>query len=195
MKKTYTFLTAIIVCLLVSYASYSQIMYGPRAGWNYSVVSGVNTNANFKSGLHLGAYARLGAKKVAFQPEVLFSMKGFTYKSAVHTESQTLNYIDIPLMLRLGGKFGFYLGAQPSILLGAKYKYTINGVEKKESNKDLYNTLDLAVLTGLEFELGNGLNFGTRMGFGLLPIFNSDLYKKVINLNFQFTLGYTLGKD
>jgi hypothetical protein len=190
---TKPFLLIAFFFLCITNVSFSQIKFGPRIGLNYADIAGVNTNAHFKAGLHLGGYARIGGKKFAFQPELLFSMKGYQYKNGGYKESLNLNYIDVPLMARMGGNFGFLLGVQPSFLLGSKYKNNTPG--SIDLPKSTFNTFDFAILTGLEYELGNGFNFGARFGFGLLPVFNSAAYKKVVNLNGQLTLGYTLGKD
>jgi hypothetical protein len=190
---TKPFLLMAFFFLCISNVSFSQIKFGPRIGLNFSDIAGVNTNAHFKAGLHLGGYARIGGEKFSFQPELLFSMKGYQFKNGGYKESLNLNYIDVPLMVRMGGKLGVLLGVQPSFLLGFKYKNNMPGYINLPKNT--FNTFDFGILSGLEYELGSGLNFGARFGFGLLPIFHSDLYKKVINLNGQLTLGYTLGKD
>jgi hypothetical protein len=186
-------LTALLF-LCISYASFSQINFGARVGLNMADVAGVNTNAHFKPGPHLGGYVRIGSEKFSFQPEVLLSMKGYQFKAS-YSEKQSLTYIDIPLMFRLGKSFAWNFGVQPSFLLGAKYKYKYLTTETSTANKSSFNSVDVGILTGFEYELGSGLNFGVRFAFGLLPIFQSSLYKKVINLNGQFTIGYTIGKD
>lgn len=161
MMKNYpkSFLMMAFLFLCFTNVSFSQIKFGGRIGLNYADIAGVNTNAHFKPGLHLGGYARIGGKKFSFQPELLFSMKGYQYKNGAYKESLSLNYIDLPLMARMGGKFAYLLGVQPSFLLGSKYKNNMPG--SIGFPKNTFNTVDLAIINGLEYELGSGLNFRT----------------------------------
>jgi hypothetical protein len=195
MKRFTKVLLAVLFFLGLSNVSFSQLNFGARVGLNMANVAGVNTNTSFKPGLHLGGYVRLGSEKFSFQPEVLFSMKGYSGNGGGVTQSQTLNYIDVPLMFRLGKAFAWNFGVQPSFLIGAKYKYKYLTTDTKTTNTSSFNSVDVGIITGLEYELGSGLNLGVRFAFGLMPIFNSSIYKKVINLNGQFTVGYTIGKD
>jgi hypothetical protein len=196
MKKFTNRFLLVSLILLFGQISFAQIGFGPRVGLNMASLVGVNTNAKFKMGLHIGGYARLGGEKVAFQPELLFSMKGYTFKSGAFSESQSLNYIDIPLLLNLGKSQGlhFLIGAQPSFLLSAKYKLKPSGGSATTTdNKDFYKGMDMAIVTGVGYQLESGLNFDFRFAYGLVPVFDFAGASKIHNVNLQFTAGYTLG--
>ena len=195
MKRFTKILLVGLFFLAFTNVSFSQLNVGARVGLNMANVAGVNTNTQFKPGLHLGGYIRIGSEKFAFQPEVLFSMKVYGQNSGGATASQSLNYIDVPLMFRLGRSFAWDFGVQPSFLIGAKSKYKYASTDTKTTNTSTFNSVDVGIINGLEYELGSGLNIGVRFAFGLMPIFNSSAYKKVYNLNGQFTIGYTIGKD
>jgi hypothetical protein len=196
MKKI-TKLSFLITLLFLSATniSFAQVSFGPRIGLNLPVVVGVNTNAQFKPGLHLGGYARIGGEKVAFQPELLFSMKGYKFKNDFYKESLALNYIDIPLMFTAGKTFKWLFGVQPSILLSAKYKTEFGTAAATTTDyKEFMKTVDVGIITGLEYALESGLNFGFRFTYGVPTIFENDAFVKLHNLNLQFTVGYTIGQ-
>jgi hypothetical protein len=189
----------LVVAMLVSTSqlSFSQIGFGPRLGLNLPVLVGVNTNAKFKPGLHIGGYVKLNlSEKVAFQPELLFSMKGYSYKNASYSEAQSLNYIDLPLTLNIGKSQGihFLFGVQPSFLIGAKYKVKIGNADATTTeDKDLFKGVDVGMLTALGYQLENGLNFDFRFSYGFIPVFENDAYTKLHNVNLQFSVGKTFG--
>jgi hypothetical protein len=189
----------LVTALLVSISqfSFSQIGFGPRLGLNLPVLVGVNTNAKFKPGLHIGGYAKLNlSEKLAFQPELLFSMKGYSFKNGSYSESQSLNYIDLPLLLNMGQSQGFHFlfGVQPSFLLGAKYKVKLgNAAAVTTENKDLYKGLDVGMLIAPGYQLESGLNFDFRFSYGFMSVYQNDAYIKLHNVNLQFSVGYTLG--
>ena len=94
MKKTIISL----LLLLVVKASIAQISYGVKGGLNFSNIYSTKLNTDFKQGYHVGAYAKFNLIILAVQPELLFSQRG--YKES-NVKDVTLNYIDIPVMLKL----------------------------------------------------------------------------------------------
>jgi hypothetical protein len=196
--KKFTRLFLMVVLLSSAHFSFSQIGFGPRVGLNLPVLVGINTNAQFKPGICIGGYAKLNmGDKVAFQPELLFSMKGYSYSNSGQTLSQSLNYVDIPLMFNFGKSQGvhFLLGAQPSILLGAQYKYKsgsgVNAITT--NNKSSFKGLDMGLLTGLGYQLESGLNFDFRFSYGFMSVYSDAALIKLHNVNLQFTVGKTFG--
>src|SRR6478735_3849267 len=132
MKKN--LLTTLIITLFISIAqlSFAQVSFGPRLGLNMATLAGVNNNAGIKLGLHIGGYVKLGlGETVAFQPELLYSVKGYSNVNNSSTSSYNLamNYIDIPLLFNFGKSQGmhFLAGIQPSLLVSAKTKSKSGG--------------------------------------------------------------------
>jgi hypothetical protein len=196
-KFTNRFLLVSLI-LLSCQISFAQIGFGPRLGLNMANQVGVNTNGKTKLGLVLGGYAKFNmGEKAAFQPELLFSMKGYTLKSPGFEGVQSSNYIDVPLLLNLGKSQGLHwlIGVQPSFLLSAKAKSKPStGSATTVDDKDLYKGFDMGILTGLGYQLESGLNFDFRFTYGATPVFTTASgYPKIHNINMQFTVGYTLG--
>lgn len=110
------------VFLLIAFLSDAQLNFGIKAGYTSSlglndigsVTSGqYNLNSaksELSNGFHAGAFARIGFKKVYFQPELLYSMgkKNYTIgfndianANALVTfdKSVSVSTVDIPLLL------------------------------------------------------------------------------------------------
>lgn len=198
MKKN--LLTTLFITLLLSVTQFcfAQISFGPRIGLNLATWAGVNNNAAIKPGLHIGGFAKLGlGEKLAFQPELLFSMKGA--KSAGNTSSYSdayaMNYLDIPLLLNVGKPSGmhFLIGAQPSLLLSAKHKVNSNGTKTDSDAKDFFNGFDIAPVIGFGYQAEGGFSTDLRFTYGVPDIIKDNAGNSQHNFNLQLTFGYTIG--
>ena len=87
----------------------NDIKIGFKAGANYSNVFDSKDNtfhADSKFGLAIGGFLSIPfAQFFAFQPEVLFSQKGFkgtgTILGSNYQFTRTTNYIDVPLLFAI----------------------------------------------------------------------------------------------
>ncbi len=180
----------VIFLLVISNLSSAQISYGPRIGLNFPTVAGVNNNATFKTGMHIGGYAKINlSKSISFQPELLYSMKGCKYSNG--GGSLALNYLDIPLLFNFGKKFHFQAGIQPSLLLSAKAK--AGGSGNKTDIKSNVNGFDIAPILGLGYQFENGFNFGVRFSYGIPDVVKNNPGNAQHNFNSQLTFGYSFG--
>ncbi|WP_028980853.1 porin family protein [Sporocytophaga myxococcoides] len=190
MKNYLRKLTFVIFLLSVSKLASAQISFGPRLGLNFPTVAGVNNNAGFKTGFHIGGYARINfTEAISFQPELLYSTKGCTYVNG--GGGLSLGYLDIPLLFNFGKKFHFQAGAQPSILLSANSKFG-SGAPKTDVKSSL-NGFDIAPVLGFGFHFQNGFNFGLRFSYGVSDIFKDNPGDAQHNFNTQLTFGYSFG--
>jgi len=176
----------------------AQIKFGPRIGVNAATLAGVNNNAGFKLGLHAGGYVKLGlGGSVAFQPELLYSVKGFSNinNNGTNSDNLALNYLDIPLLLNIGGSKGmhFLIGAQPSFLLSAKDKYKSGGNKTKTDVKSSFKGFDFAPVIGLGYQAEGGFCVDLRTSYGIPNIMASSAYNAQRNFVMQLTFGYTIG--
>lgn len=113
MKKTMISL----VFLLVVKASIAQVSYGIKGGLNFSNVYSTSLNTNFKQGFHAGVYGKINLLILAVQPEILFSQRGYVEQNV---KDVTLNYIDIPVMLKIK------VFPMLSIDAGPQFSYLLN---------------------------------------------------------------------
>jgi hypothetical protein len=149
MKKT-ALLLIVSVALLAYAGTAQEIHFGPKVGLNIANVydsEGEQFDADAKLGFVIGAFVAIPFGSVlGFQPELLFSQKGFrasgSFLGSPYTFTRTLNYLDIPLLLAI----------KPipmiSILAGPQYSYLM-------SKKDVFDSALVNVEVEEEFENEN----------------------------------------
>jgi hypothetical protein len=121
MKKTILSL----LLLLVVKASIAQFSYGVKGGLNFSNIYSTKLNTNFKQGFHAGVYAKFNLIILGIQPELLFSQRGYVEENV---KDVTLNYIDIPVMLKLK------ILPMITLDLGPQFSYLVNSSTKGIGN-------------------------------------------------------------
>ncbi len=201
-------------------ATKAQVSFGIKAGLNGSTVSGLNNNSStsgsvstsnstkIKLGGQFGIYANIHFGKVlGFQPEVLFSMKGYRYESKATIGANTsstktsvsLNYIEIPLQLRINPTQSFFILAGPyfGILVGASSTSvytngTITNTSKSSSTNGL-QSIDFGVALGLGLKAENGFTMGLKYSRGFNSIYANDNNGANVNSVFQLFVGYEFG--
>lgn len=135
MRKSIIIITSLFICLInVSMAQApidderNKLVVGAKAGANVSNVydqSGQNFKANPKMGLAGGVFVAIPiGKYLGFQPEVLFSQKGYqstgTLLGTGYSDTRTTSYLDIPLQLQFKpAEFITFLG-------GVQYSYLLH---------------------------------------------------------------------
>jgi outer membrane protein with beta-barrel domain len=186
---------------------------GLLAGLNLSTVGGDDVDdAEGRTGGIFGGYVSLGiGRSWAIQPEVLFSMKGATDNSGGDETTLKVNYIEVPLLLRLNiptaGSVDPHVYAGPSFAYRASCKLSGQnaGVSASIDCDDLdelagEDIVDIAKMDwglalggGLGFDLaGRALNLGVRYTLGLKEISNGgDVYNRVLSFiaSYEFPIG------
>ena len=187
-------------------SSRTDLQFGLKAGLNYSNVydqQGQQFNADAKFGFVGGGFLSIPLGKfLGFQPEILFSQKGFkatgSYLSNNYEFTRTTNYIDIPLLLQI----------KPvefvTILVGPQYSYLIKQTDKftssiysnqqqQDFNNDNIRKNILAITGGVDLNLTNVV-VGARTGWDVQTnngdgTSSTPRYK---NVWYQLTLGFKL---
>lgn len=153
---------------------------------------------------HAGAFVTIPVAaegKFALQPEVLFARQGSKINQTVTSNSgtttlrtfkQSINYINVPLMLQFRVPSGFYFEAGPqlSLLLGAKQK----GPDTQEyDHKEQRNKQDLSISFGAGHVSKNCFALGVRYAHGTKDIIkegfavdNREFRNAAIFLNFRY---------
>ena len=158
-------------------------------------------NSDMKLGFNVGGYANIRfSEQLAFQPELLFSMQGDKNEETIFgeeiTTTNTLSYINVPLMMKWYAYDGlnFEFGPQVGFNVGAKGK--VEGLDGSiESDWEDNATVDFGVNIGAGYEMANGLNFGLRYGRGLTSVSDAEdadgdkfkIYNSVISLGIGYT--------
>lgn len=191
---------------LLATLTFSQTII-PKAGATLSTWGGDDVSgAKAKVGLMLGVGFNfpLGTGPVSLQPELNFVQKGWRSEEGTATAKTTLNYIEIPILLKasFGDVTKFYLNAGPSIAFGLGGKIKV----KDRSDEE---TIDVKFGDGngntpafyIEKSTDIGLQFGAgllisekvmldfRYGLGLTNLYEDV---KVKNNVIQFTIGFPI---
>ncbi|MCX6210611.1 MAG: porin family protein [Bacteroidetes bacterium] len=187
-------------------SSKTNLKIGFKAGANYSNVFDSKTdqfNADAKFGLAIGGFVSIPfAQYFAFQPEVLFSQKGFkgsgTILGSPYQFTRTTNYIDIPLLLAIkpSQTFSLVVGPQFGFLLKQTDEFTTTSTstaQQQEFNNDNIRKNILSVLTGFDIT-GKQMVFSARVGWDVQNnngdgTSSTPRYK---NVWYQATIGVTL---
>lgn len=214
-----------LLLMPLAFKTYSQdekISLGVKGGLNIASISGLNSASSSWGGTsssvsnpprllpHLGIFSEIKiASIVSFQPEILFSMKGYHTKSKSSSGSTssefddkvTLSYIDVPLQLRfnIGKGFNILAGPYVGFLMGASDKSTsivTNGTnstksENNSSGTDGFNKSQVGLNLGVGYQFENGLNIGATWNKGFSKVYNA--YTNTSNV-FQISVAYRLAK-
>lgn len=105
----------------------NSLQFGLKAGANFSNVydsKDQEFNADFKVGFAAGAFLAIPiGKYIGFQPEILFSQKGYklsgTFLTIPYEFTHTTNYIDVPLL------FALKPSALITLLAGPDYSFLV----------------------------------------------------------------------
>lgn len=207
MKRVFTVL---FILLLFSSFSFAQMQFGLKAGLNIANIGGsdadklVGQSLDSKTGFSGGVFFNYQFNKLfAIQPEAYYSMKGATYKESGVELTITLDYIEIPVLLKLlipveGSNIKPTIFAGPAIGFNTTHKMKLeyNG---QTVEQDIQNTksTDFSLMFGggLGFMMGkNELGVDVRYILGLSTLDDSsdafDLKNNVINFNVYF--GFSL---
>lgn len=211
MNKIFLTITA-VVCIAGSTIAQktsttkNNLKLGLKAGANYSNVFDSKDNtfhADSKFGLAIGGFLSIPfAQYFAFQPEVLFSQKGFkgtgTILGSNYQFTRTTNYIDVPLLFAIKPteSFSIVVGPQYAFLLKQTDEFTTSttsAAQEKEFNNDNIRKNILSVLTGFDIT-GKNIVFGARVGWDVQNnngdgTSSTPRYK---NVWYQATIGVTL---
>lgn len=172
----------------------AQSGFGIRGGANFFNFGGDDVSENDytnRTGFHVGIYASiLGGGPVSIEPGIYYSVKGTQNNDAANTRA-VLDYIDIPLLLRLkfGEGFNVFGGPQISFLANSKFEGDFGGSTVSLNTNNIKET-DAGLVFGLGYNLPKGMNIQGSYDYGFTPIFkNSDA--DVYNRGFKLSLGYT----
>jgi hypothetical protein len=146
----------------------SKVHFGIKAGINYSNVydaKGEQFTADGKIGAAAGAFVSIPIGKfLGFQPEILFSQKGFKGTGSLlgsnYSFTRTTNYIDTPLLLAIKptSVFTILVGPQYSYLMKQKdvFVNSVTSVEQQQVfNNDNIRKNTLCFVGGADVNLSD----------------------------------------
>lgn len=166
----------------------ANAQFGIRAG--YSSANFSDFGSDPISGIHAGAYYKFGSGFLDVEPGIQYSQKGHVRVGDTGTppvKSDRLNYIDVPVLLRVNFLpfLNVFAGPQASILASRKLEYEGGG---NETSTEPIKGYDLAGVVGVGANLPLGLNAQVSydIGFQSVNYYNQDVKNNV----FKISLGY-----
>ncbi|MDO6435284.1 porin family protein [Flavitalea sp. BT771] len=168
----------------------AQVQFGVKAGANFANITGGGgkTLVSFNA----GALVKLPlADALSLQPEVVYSGQGAKTTISGTDYKQTLNYLNIPVLVKYtipAGVF-FETGPQIGFLMSAKAK----AGDQSESNKDAFKSTDFAWAFGAGYVIPDvNLGVDVRYNLGVTKIADGSDSK---NTCFQVGLFYMFGES
>ena len=192
MKTTYITLIIVIISIFNMNAQDSNTSNaGLKFGYNLAAVSfDGDTETGQRHAFHAGFYGEsFVSEVVALQIELMYSQQGYELKDNGGTFTQKLDYINLPLLLKIYPNKNFFLEAGPQAGLAISHK------EEFDSNFNLFNTsnefephnFDWGVNFGGGFKTDSGVSLGVRYHLGLGDIYDEGSPQ---NRVWQFSLGF-----
>ncbi len=196
MKKIY--LISLVLCSLsIINPAFSQkkgFHLGIKGGVNANKIEGVSFSDRFEYNYLLGGLIQIPiVKKISIQPEVLFSQSKTTVSNNPAqpfdpnnptNKNVTLDYLNLPILLNMGGAFKFQLGPQYSIKLNKDNTLLQNG-------GDAFKTGDFSVCGGFQWRLPVlGIHIGARYLIGLSDISSISSQDKWKSQSLQISTGF-----
>ena len=173
------------ILLATGFVNAQDVKFGVKLGLNIANISGDIEDNKSLFGANLGGFAEIKlSDKLAFQPELLFSMQGSKYEDI----ATKLNYINIPLLAKynLNEKFSVLAGPQIGFLMSAKLKDSTKSVDIKEG----FNTTDFGLNVGAGYNVTENILVDARYNFGLSNILKDADGFSQKNSVFQLSIGY-----
>jgi hypothetical protein len=191
------FKVRLLILLAFSFASFSsfaqiQGVFGLKIGASSSktVQEGVTPYiSRFKTAFHLGGIYRMRYKRFVAQPELLFSLKGGTFKRlGVNPQivKNNYNYLSLPLMLGWIPTEGVVLQAGP------EFSYALNTPTSHGPGQ----RFDTGIAIGAHYDfldMADQFSLNLRYIYGLNDISNDPIVK-YHNRTFQISIVYNLYK-
>ena len=188
------------LALLVALPASAQATFGVRGGLNTAFFSGEDARGTDpRLGGVGGAFVRLdGSPTLALQVEALYSQEGAEDPLANPEGTYKLDYLDVPVLLRLGvplsrlADAGVFAG--PSVGIPLRARFDGRGDRSfEESTK-----ADLGVVLGADYWAGP-VGVDLRYTVGLTDAFDDEIDGELVeplairNQGFSVSLGYRFG--
>ena len=170
---------------------------GPKLGLNMANMYGDDVEDNkMYTRFAFGGFLTYSLNdKMAIQPEIYYSMKGYKIESSGYgvtvTIEVTLDYLEIPVLFKYNFpgetiKPNLYVGPALGILLGAK-------VEEEDIKDDTKSTdFGLVIGGGITYPIGNGAITGDiRYNLGLTSVDDTGADEDIKNNVIQILVGYS----
>jgi hypothetical protein len=137
---------------------------------------------------HIGLYGEsFLINSISIQTELLYSQQGYEIRSANSTYTQKLNYINLPILLKVYPSAHFFLETGPQIGLAITHKEEFEGGLFDTTKEYNPSSFDWGINFGGGFKTDTGVSLGARYHLGLGDVYNEGHPKNRI---WQFYIGF-----
>lgn len=166
---------------------------GAKGGLNFADLNS-DTETESKTGFHAGVFATFKFSQVAFQPEIVFSQQGGTFKFNGNDLESNYSYVNIPLIVKLYpfGGFNIQIGPQFGFLASAErdeFDQLTGSTSTRDVKDDIKNS-EISLGLGAGWDLPFGFTISGRYNIGLTEINEGEPTWNAKNQVYQFSLGY-----
>ncbi|MHB1145986.1 MAG: porin family protein [Lutibacter sp.] len=187
----------IIVAFVLSYNINAQSTqkaaedssFGIKGGYNLaSVRNSDGDETDQRPGFHIGFFGESSLNNfLAIETGLTYSQQGYKIENSSYRLTQKIDYINLPLMLKLYPTKVFYLEAGPQIGYAISHKEEIETFVIDNTNTYEPNSFDWGLNFGVGFKSETGIILGARYQYGLGKIYEetSD-YNNVLQLSLGF---------
>lgn len=168
-----------------------KISFGVKGGLNYSNLSGDDNKPIL--GYHVGGFVEYKFNgSISLQPELQFSAQGYKLETTIRenfddpvslrTDRMSLNYINVPILLK------FNINTGVNLVFGPQVGFLVNA--KNDDVQDIqsyFNTIDFGVNIGAGFTMNKVIiDLRYNMGLTEVPKFGDGNKTSL----FQLSVGY-----
>jgi hypothetical protein len=200
----------VFVCLFISQHTSAQSVqnratFGVKAGGGLSTFGYRNErevnyySAVFKwtSSFYGGFTANISFSKFFFQPELLYSLRGFRYQG--YSKGTRYGYISMPLLFgyKPVKQLGIVIGPEFGYIISSRSHFTIDGNSNTIKFINYRNTIDFDA--GLAWYITSKISAEARFVYGVKPLYRGgynsigdevpkDGYNKTLQLGISYRL-------
>ncbi|MDN3672166.1 porin family protein [Flavobacterium branchiarum] len=184
---------SIIAVLAFGFANAQETKFGVKGGLNVTNFAGGNYyDAKSLVGFHVGGFAEIKIiKRLAIQPELLFSTQGAKMKFPGESDfNSKLNYLNVPVLAK------FFVTKEFTVEAGPQIGFLLSAKQDGENAKDLYKTTDLGFNFGAGYSFTENVFVNIRYTVGVSNVgdYNvedlEDYYDSPKNSVLALSLGY-----
>ncbi len=175
------------VLFAMAATSQAQFRFGAKAGLNVANIKGKDVEGyRAKAGLHLGGFANFAlTQQLSVQGELLYSAQGARWDD--DNEKTTLNYLQVPVLVKYTIAKGFYAEAGPQ--LGFLLKAEDDNEGDVSDIKEYLEKTDISLAVGAGYHINSNIGAYARYNMGLKKFYDEEK-----NSVFQVGVSYTFGK-
>ncbi|MFD0963773.1 porin family protein [Pseudofulvibacter geojedonensis] len=162
--------------------------FGIKGGYNLaSIKTDSNGTTDNRHGFHIGIFGESFISDFfSIQPELMYSQQGYKIENELYELEQRLNYLNLPIMLKVYPDEAFYLELGPQVGYAISHKEELKSNILTTTKSFEPNSFDWGVNAGLGFRSRSGFSIGARYHLGLGKIYeDSDTFNRLI----QFSCG------